>query len=510
MNTIINPVSNFYSSYSFDASLPIIYYNNYIDLLSKLSSITQSCILINTNPVNVSFNINLKFYFPSSINVIVVLNITLINTARITIVGSNYSVSNITISGGSETHTFNGSNFLNVNNTKNVSLINSSFINIRCADAILDFVRIQKSASNFKMYNCLFNGKFCNGVFLNLDFPLNYLIKNCVFLNFVNPNITNGGETIRMATSPYQYSNAYATIDSCYFSNCSGDPELISVKCSSNTIKNCVFNNIPGSYGNLCLRLTNSDNVNNCYFTGYSGGMRVYGLNHTISNIQLDTGSSILLDNKTGNYTPAQNCKLTDISYNNVNNPVVNKGINCSVTNLVKQIKFTSQSLFTAQATPIGTIQYSAYNGATSYGNWKAINIIGYSIYKVSNNITLPSPYNVMSQEQKNDMINMYQSEVYGNNLSFNVPSNGVSSGTIRLHFSENYSGNNAAGKRVFNINVAGNIVNNFDIFKTAGALYTGIYIDFVVNNINSNISVILSAVKDYAKIDGIEFFPFL
>ena len=45
---------------------------------------------------------------------------------------------------------------------------------------------------------------------------------------------------IRLTTSQYENKDANCTIDQCYFNKCLGDPEIVSVKCSTNTIKNCI------------------------------------------------------------------------------------------------------------------------------------------------------------------------------------------------------------------------------------------------------------------------------
>jgi hypothetical protein len=188
-----------------------------------------------------------------------------------------------------------------------------------------------------------------NGVFLRLDFPLNNYIKCCVFENFAKVSTSNGGEMIRLATSQYEKNDANCVIDQCYFNKCLGDPEVVSVKCSSNTIKNCIFENNDSS--KLVLRHAHKVKVNNCYFAG--SGMRVYGTNHLIEKIQLVNDANILLDNKSGSsYVKAANCNVTDVYFDNVKTPVTNNGTNCVVKNVVKGLKITKKDLMSPMTDP--------------------------------------------------------------------------------------------------------------------------------------------------------------
>jgi hypothetical protein len=225
--------------------------------------------------------------------------------------------------------------------------------NVKCANSDLDYIRVKTKASEFEMHNSLMDGKSCNGVFLRLDFPLNHVIKNCVFRNFKNPGSSNGGETIRLATSDYENKDASCVIDSCLFQDCEGDPEIVSVKCSSNTIKNCVFENKNGQ--KLVLRHASRCIVDNCVF-GNDSGIRVYGLDHKITNIQLLGNSDILLDNKGGNYVVSKNCFLENI-YHEQGTPVINKSVNSQVKNVVKGVKIVKNSLFTSKTTTTTPIE---------------------------------------------------------------------------------------------------------------------------------------------------------
>jgi hypothetical protein len=219
--------------------------------------------------------------------------------------------------------------------------------NVKCSLSDADYICVKTSAKGFQMYNSHLNGKTNNGVFLRLDFPLNNYIKCCVFENFGKVSAANGGEMIRMATSQYEKNDAFCVIDQCYFNKCLGDPEVVSVKCSSNTIKNCIFENNDSS--KLVLRHAHKVKVSNCYFAG--SGMRVYGTNHVIEKVQLVNEANILLDNKSGSsYVKAANCSVTDVYCDNVKTPVTNNGTNCVVKNVVKAMKISKADLLRPKA----------------------------------------------------------------------------------------------------------------------------------------------------------------
>ena len=221
--------------------------------------------------------------------------------------------------------------------------------NVKCGSSDVDYICVKTSAKNFQMYNSSLNGKSNTGVFLRLDFPLNNYIKCCTFQNFSKISSANGGEMIRLATSQYENKDANCTIDQCYFNKCLGDPEIVSVKCSANTIKNCIFENNDTS--KLVLRHAHNVKVNTCYFSG--AGMRVYGTNHVIENIQLVNNANILLDNKSGSsYVPATNVKVNNVYYENVKTPVTNNGKNCTVTNVIKGLKIKKEDLLKSKIDP--------------------------------------------------------------------------------------------------------------------------------------------------------------
>lgn len=341
-----NPVSEYYKKYEFK-ELPVISCSNYEDVLSKAKTAKTSCILYNKTINTVSdkiINVDLTF---KDIEVILILNIELKGKSSMKVQGKNYSLSNISFIDGDKN--FSAPDHIIDITAENIKIINLSMINFKCKDSDKDYIRVRQPAKNFQLYNSLLDGKTNNGVFLRLDFPLNNYINCCVFKNINKGSTANGGEVIRLATGGFENDDAFCTIDRCYFNNCRSDPEIVSIKCSSNTVKNCIFENNGSS--KLVLRSTHRDTIDTCYFSG--SGMRVYGTKHDIKNIQLVNDANILLDNKKGSgYVVAKDITVNNVYYDNVKTPVTNDGINCKVTNVVKGLKITKDMLLTKNNTP--------------------------------------------------------------------------------------------------------------------------------------------------------------
>lgn len=337
-----NPVENFYLPYSFDdKTIPITYFSSHIELLKVASQLKDSAILINTVPTKIHSDIELNFTFPLEIKVIFILNIEFIGKARLQLNGSNYTISNIEFS--NQDKNINYSSHIITINASYLTIINLTMLNISCKNNDLDFFRTFSTVTHLSIYNSLFDGKKNTGVFVRLDFPFYFTIKNCVFQNFFPISSANGGEMIRLATGSFENKDSFCTIDSCYFTNCQGDPEIISIKCSSVTIKNCVFEHNGGK--RLVFRHTHKSIASNCFFS--ESAMRIYGTNHLIENIQLTEGANILLDNKQGNgYVVAKNCKLNNIFYYNGDNPITNNGINCILSNVIQKLEYPKQIFF--------------------------------------------------------------------------------------------------------------------------------------------------------------------
>ena len=93
--------------------------------------------------------------------------------------------------------------------------------------------------------------------------------------------------------------------------------------------------------------------------------------------------------------------------------------------------------------------------------------------------------------------------------LSYALPTSTATRVDLRLHFAERASGNNAAGRRLFDISAEGALlVHNFDIFATAGGLNKAYVL--ALDNIavsDGTLNLVLKASVDYPSIAGIEVF---
>ncbi len=103
----------------------------------------------------------------------------------------------------------------------------------------------------------------------------------------------------------------------------------------------------------------------------------------------------------------------------------------------------------------------------------------------------------------------VYQSHRSGSTVTYTIP--GLNAGaqyTVRLDFAEIFW--TAAGKRVFNIAINGSrVLSDFDIFATAPGANTAVARSFNTTAGSSGTIVIaMTAVKDFAAINGIEVSP--
>jgi uncharacterized protein DUF4038/malectin (di-glucose binding ER protein)/collagenase-like protein with putative collagen-binding domain len=106
----------------------------------------------------------------------------------------------------------------------------------------------------------------------------------------------------------------------------------------------------------------------------------------------------------------------------------------------------------------------------------------------------------------------VYQTERYGSPFGYTytglIPN---ASYLVRLHFSEDWAGDNAAGRRLIGININGpSVLSNFDIFATAGALHKAVIKEFTVNADNTGTIGITftgcsTCTDTNAKVDGLE-----
>jgi FtsP/CotA-like multicopper oxidase with cupredoxin domain len=102
----------------------------------------------------------------------------------------------------------------------------------------------------------------------------------------------------------------------------------------------------------------------------------------------------------------------------------------------------------------------------------------------------------------------VYQTERWGNTLSYSIPSIPDGTYTVNLHFAEIYA--TAAGARVFHVNIEGvRVLTNFDIFAAAGGRDRAVVRSFPVTVTGGNgLQITSQSVVDNAKYSGIEIIP--
>ncbi len=132
------------------------------------------------------------------------------------------------------------------------------------------------------------------------------------------------------------------------------------------------------------------------------------------------------------------------------------------------------------------------YSGGTIYSTTASVDTSG---------VTNPAPQSV------------YQTSRYGN-MSYNIP-NLIpnASYTVKLHFNELYwgtslsGGSGGNGSRVFNVALNGtNVLNNFDIYQTAGGANKAVVESFTTNaDSNGKITIDFTGVTDNPLVNGIE-----
>ena len=344
-----NPVKEYYPDFQFP-NLPIIEFSSYQDVLSAAKNVSKSCILMNTNSQTVNnTQLNIDYNYDSNLSVYLVLNITLTGRSFMYVQGSNYNLTNVDFMGGDSSYNF-PTHLLKVIGDK-ISIINFSMDNFRVGNDDLDYFRNDtntKTGKN-KVINCLFNGKTNNGIFLRADNSWNLEVFQCVFKNHDKGGESNGGEAIRIGVSSKENDNTNVSISDCYFENCVSDPEIVSIKTSSNKLNRVVMTDCSGK--RLVFRHGNKNTCTNSFFS--ESGLRIYGAEHIFENIQLVKGSELLLDKKSGYLLP-EYCNINNIYYQDTTTPVIDEGENNTITNVIEELKFTADDLLNGSTGPVG------------------------------------------------------------------------------------------------------------------------------------------------------------
>ena len=111
--------------------------------------------------------------------------------------------------------------------------------------------------------------------------------------NYFHDQASGDGETIALGaigvTGDYQ--GTHSTVENNLFVNCNGDPEIITTKSSTNTIR---FNTVVTSAGVFSLRSGNSSSIYGNFFLcgGTGGGVKINEMHHKVYNNYIENADT--------------------------------------------------------------------------------------------------------------------------------------------------------------------------------------------------------------------------
>lgn len=196
-------------------------------------------------------------------------------TSKLSVTGDYISIEGITFPTSADVINDEGSN-----NNYQYCLFSNSIGDIDGA-----VVRLDGQHTNF--HHCKFNGKTTSGNYINVSVDQNQGSFHKIYRNyFSRPNGSgNGRSAMRIGHGSMANYEAFVLIERNVFENCDGESEIISVKSSSNYIRNNTFKMCRGHFS---LRQGNGSVVEANFFIGDGvkrcGGIAVRGEDHFIFN----------------------------------------------------------------------------------------------------------------------------------------------------------------------------------------------------------------------------------
>jgi poly(beta-D-mannuronate) lyase len=245
-----------------------------------------------------------------------------VNKPVFQLTGSYTQISGITFS-GCNVFKAQGGFLIELHNAKYCRVTGCAFTKNTAKDQFMPIVVISGKGENNRIDHCTFIGNIDNQelqVKITADaVPLNSLIDHNTFedKDKVSWKVFNGGECVQIGQDPVllgtQY--AYSTVRDNRFINCNGEAEVISNKSSGNKYINNCFENCQGE---LVMRGGHDCLIDSNRFKGGSGGIRVNGTHHTITNnvlTRLPTGIRLMYGmakgkNEIGFYIAASDCLI--------------------------------------------------------------------------------------------------------------------------------------------------------------------------------------------------------
>ncbi|MBH5334646.1 right-handed parallel beta-helix repeat-containing protein [Streptomyces pactum] len=152
-----------------------------------------------------------------------------------------------------------------------------------------------------------FRNKASEGVFLQINGPGDSVAKRVrVDRNLFHDHTfdgANGGEAIRLGYGDKGPAVAGAVISQNLFLRCHGDDEVVSVKCSGNTVRDNTV--AEGKRGSIVLRAGNDTEVSGNFLSG-TAGIRVCGDDHRVFNNHVRGTTGLVLDSGDATHQPAR------------------------------------------------------------------------------------------------------------------------------------------------------------------------------------------------------------
>jgi len=187
-----------------------------------------------------------------------------------------------------------------------------------------------ENSSHNRIDHNLFEGKQKSGLMLDITGG-GFQVSQYDIVEYNNfrdntPKIDNGKETVRIGLSGLSHSSSFSIIQFNLFENCSGEPEIISIKACDTEVR---YNTFRNSQGQVVLRHGDRNSVHGNYFIATDGrpdegGVRVYGNDHRIYDnymeglsataVQIDKGNA----HTTGKLTAAWTPRRIEVCFNTI------------------------------------------------------------------------------------------------------------------------------------------------------------------------------------------------
>ena len=217
-----------------------------------------------------------------------------VNRPVFQLTGSYTEISGLTFSGCNVYKTKDGNGFLiELKDAGYCRVTDCAFNRNTAKTQFMPIVVISGKAQHNRVDHCSFTGNIDNQelqVKITADaVPLYSLIDHNEFKDKdkVNWKVFNGGECVQIGQDPILLGTqaAFSIVRDNRFIHCDGEPEVISNKSSGNSYINNYFEDC---HGELVMRGGHDCRIDSNTFKGGTGGIRVNGTHHTITNNTLN------------------------------------------------------------------------------------------------------------------------------------------------------------------------------------------------------------------------------